>query len=218
MRLPWTTRTRRLIFVLVMLAVLTFPMVASLITRASIERSGQDVVATVISAEVDGGHHWLGYTLPADVDPEQHPWTVEVDSATYDAASKSKQITVRVLPGHPEEHRVDGQIDSHAGLWSVLVADAVVLGVGLLWIGKGRRRPSLRMLAEGDLEPAGPDDEVGIGRGEGDLYEAVGTVTASDDGEVVLDLGERNVVVRLAGHACPVDVGAPARARGPLIG
>ena len=43
-------------------------------------------------------------------------------------------------------------------------------------------------------------------------------MTSTDDGEVVLDLGERHVVVALAGHACPVEVGAPARARGPLVG
>jgi hypothetical protein len=67
-----------------------------------------------------------------------------------------------------------------------------------------------------------PDDAATVvgtlDRVPGDLYEAVGTVVSSEDGEVVLDLGERSVVVLLAGHANPVPVGSPARVVGPLIG
>jgi hypothetical protein len=216
--LPWTARTRRLVFVVVMLLLLTFPLVSTLLTKSRIDRSGQDVVASVIHNEVDDGHYWLGYRLPADIDPDHRAWTAEVDRVTYDKASESKKLNVRVLPGRPEAHRVEGQVDSHAGLWFTVVADAIVIGVGFLWIRRGRRRPSLRMLARGDLEPAGPDDAIGIGRADGDDYEAVGTVKSTDDGEVVLDLGERDVVVALAGHGCPVEVGATARASGPLVG
>ena len=41
---------------------------------------------------------------------------------------------------------------------------------------------------------------------------------SADDAEVVLDIGERQVVVTLAGYENPVPVGSPARARGPIIG
>ena len=52
---PWTARTRRLIFVVVMLVVLTFPLVATLVTRARIERSGVDVTATVVADHEERG-------------------------------------------------------------------------------------------------------------------------------------------------------------------
>ena len=52
---PWTARTRRLIFVVVMLVVLTFPLVTTLVTRAQIERSGVDVTATVVQTTTERG-------------------------------------------------------------------------------------------------------------------------------------------------------------------
>ena len=39
-----------------------------------------------------------------------------------------------------------------------------------------------------------------------------------DDAEVVVDVGERRVVVTLAGYENPVPVRSPVRARGPMIG
>jgi hypothetical protein len=217
MRLPWTARTRRLVFVVAMLLVLTFPLVATLITRARLERSGVDVTATVVETSREGDSYLLAFRLPEEIDPDQHDYAARVDRTAYEKAVASKKIRVRVLEDRPTAHRVEGEIDSKAPYVFMVVADAIVLGVGFVWIRKGRRRPSLRMLARADLEPAGPDDEIRIGRTDGDVYEAVGTVT-SKDGEVVLDLGERSVVVALAGYACPVEVGATARARGPLVG
>ena len=218
MRLPWTTRTRRLLFVLVVLVVLTIPLVSTLVTRARVERSGVDVTATVVDTSRKGDGYLVAFRLPEEIDPDQHNYSAQVDRAAYEKAAASKEIRVRVLEDRPAAHRVEGEIDSKAPFVFMAVADAIVLGVGILWIRKGRRRPSLRMLARGDLEPAGADDAVGIGRAAGDVYEAVGTVMSTDDGEVVLDLGERDVVVALAGHSCPVEVGATARARGPLVG
>ena len=56
----------------------------------------------------------------------------------------------------------------------------------------------------------------GIGRAQpGDAYDAIGTVKAAGDGEIVLDIGERQVVVRAGRVRCPVAVGATARASGP---
>ena len=217
MRLPWTARTRRLVFVIAMLLVLTFPLVATLITRARLERSGVDVTATVVETSRQGDGYLVAYRLPEEIDPDRRDYAAKVDRAAYEKAVASKEIRVRVLEDRPAAHRVEGEIDSKAPYVFMVVADAIVLGVGFVWIRKGRRRPSLRMLASADLEPAGPDDEIRIGRTEGDVYEAVGTVT-SKEGEVVLDLGERSVVVALAGYACPVEVGATARARGPLVG
>ena len=68
------------------------------------------------------------------------------------------------------------------------------------------------------LEPADPDVPGSLARQPDDAYEAVGTVLSADEAEVVLDIGERQVVVTLVGYENPVPVGSPARARGPIIG
>ena len=215
---PWTARTRRLIFVVVMLVVLTFPLVTSLVTRAQIERSGVDVTATVIQTTQNGDAFLVAFRLPEEIDPDQDNYSAEVDQATYEKAAASKEIGVRVLEDRPEAHRVEGEIRSKAPYVMVAVADALVLGVGLWWVRAGRRRPTVRIRANSPLEPADPDEPGSIARQPDDAYEAVGTVLSADDAEVVLDIGERQVVITLAGYDNPVPVGSPARARGPIIG
>ena len=53
---------------------------------------------------------------------------------------------------------------------------------------------------------------------EGDLYLIRGEVTAVEEEEIVLDLGERSVRVLLDGHLNPVADRQPAQVRGRLIG
>jgi hypothetical protein len=218
MRLPWTARTRRLVFVIAILAVLTFPLVASLVDRARIERSGVDLTATVVDATRHGDSYLVAYRLPAQIDPDQRIYSAEVDRASYDKAAASRRITVRVLEDRPGARQVEGEIHSRTSYVVVIVADALVLLVGLWWVRTGRRRPTVRMLAQRPLEPADREETGTLARSLGEeVYEAVGTVLSADDGEVVLDLGERHVVVVLAGHPNPVAVGSPARARGVMV-
>jgi hypothetical protein len=215
---PWTARTRRLVFVVVMLVVLTFPLVTSLVSRAQIERSGVDVTATVLQTTRNGDAYLVAFRLPEEIDPDQDVYSAEVDRATYEKAADTKEIGVRVLEDRPGAHRVEGEIRSRAPYVMVAVADAIVLVVGLWWVRHGRRRPTVRIRANSPLEPADPDGAGSLARQPDDAYEAVGTVLSADDAEVVLDLGERRVIVTLAGYANPVPVGSPARARGPVIG
>ncbi len=215
---PWTARTRRLIFVVVMLVALTFPFVTAFATRAQIERSGVDVTATVIETTRNGDAYLVAFRLPEKIDPDQVNYSTEVDQATYEKAAASKEIGVRVLEDRPDAHRVEGEIRSKAPYVMVAVADALVLAVGLWWVRVGRRRPTVLIRANSPLEPADPDEAGSLARQPDDAYEAVGTVLSADDAEVVLDIGERQVVVTLAGYENPVPVGSHARARGPIIG
>ena len=215
---PWTARTRRLIFVVVMLVVLTFPLVATLVTRARIERSGVDVTATVVQTTTNGDAYLVAFRLPEAIDPDQDNYSAEVDRATYEKAAASKEIAVRVLEDRPAAHRVEGEIRSKAPYVMVAVVDALVLAVGLWWVRVGRRRPTVLIRANSPLEAADPDEPGSLARQPDDAYEAVGTVLSADDAEVVLDIGERQVVITLAGYENPVPVGSPARARGPIIG
>jgi hypothetical protein len=219
MSLPWTARTRRIVFVAVAMFVLTFPLIATLVTRARVERSGTDVVATVIDTSRKGDDYLVGFRFPEEVDPDQDNYSAEVERASYESAVETKTITVRVLDGRPEAHRVEGEIHSKTPYVVVAVTNGIVLLLGLWWIKTGRRRPTVRLRALGPLEPVGVEEPGSLGRVPGgDVYEAVGTVLSTDDAEAVLDLGERRVVVALDGHPNPVAVGSPARAHGPMIG
>jgi hypothetical protein len=210
-----------LLFVVVVLLVLAFPLVSSLVTRARIERSGVDVTATVVETARRGDTYLVGFRFAEEVDPDQRTYSAEVTRASYDKAVASERITVRVLDGRPEAHRVEGEIVSNAPYVVAGVSIAIVLGLGLWWVKVGRRRPTVRLRALEPLEAVDPEADVGRGLGReqgGDVYEAVGTVLSADDAEVVLDVGERHVVVVLDGHPNPVAPGSPARARGAVIG
>src|SRR4051794_15537604 len=96
-RLPWTARTRRLVFVVVALVVLTFPLVLTLTTRARVHSSGEDVTATVLKAPAHDGRYFLEFRFPPSVDHEQRTFGAEVDRASYEQAVATKRVTVRVL-------------------------------------------------------------------------------------------------------------------------
>ena len=218
MRTTWMARTRRLLFVLVVLLVLTLPLASSLLTRARIERSGVDVSAPVLRAATDSGRYFVAFRLPKDLDPEQRALSAEVDHAAYERAVATKHISVRVLADQIDARRVEGQVENAAPWVFTSVADALVLVLGLWWVRGGRRRPPLRMLAQADLVAADADMLGALTREENDIYEAAGTVASADERAVVVDIGNREVLVVLGEYRNTVAVGSPVRARGPLVG
>jgi len=218
MTIGWNARTRRMLFVLVMLFVLTFPLVNTLLTRSRIDRDGVEVSATVAEAVDDDGRYLVAFRLPEDIDPEQVAYSAHVSRATYDDARATEKVSVRVLEDDPKRHHVDGEIYSRAPWVFTLVSDAIVLLVGLWWVRVGRRRPTLKMLAMRDVEAAADDDLAGLNPESGDLYVVVGPVTAVDGSTVTLALEDRQVVVRLNGYDLHVEVGSEARAWGLLVG
>jgi hypothetical protein len=52
---------------------------------------------------------------------------------------------------------------------------------------------------------------------EGDLYLVRGEVTGIDGDEIVVDAGERDVLVILDGHQNPVGYQQPAEVRGRIV-
>ncbi len=218
MHIPWNARTRRLLFVLVMLFVLTFPLVNTLLTRSRVDRDGLDVTATVAKAVDDDGRYLVAFRLPEDVDPEQVSYSAVVSRTTYDKARTTDQVSVRVLQDEPRRHHVEGEVYSKSPWIFTLVGDAIVLVVGLWWVKVGRRRPNLKLLAMRDVEASAEDDEAGLTPETGDMYAVVGLVTASDGSSVTIALDDRQVVVRLNGHDNHVEDGSVARAWGLLVG
>ena len=218
MRIPWNARTRRLLFVLVMLFVLTFPLVNTLLTRARVEREGVDVTATVAKAVADDDRYLIAFRLPEDVDREQVSYSAVVSRATYEKARTTKEVSVRVLEDEPRRHHVEGEVSSRSPWEFAGVADLIVLVIGLWWVRVGRRRPNLKLLAMRDVEAAAEDDEAGLTPETGDMYVVVGAVTATEGSTVTVALDDRQVVVRLNGHDLHVEVGTVARAWGLLVG
>jgi hypothetical protein len=100
-----------------------------------------------------------------------------------------------------------------------IVADLILLAMILLtWRFGGslsQRRTDLRMVATDDVQRCRPGADL---EQIGDLWVAKGEVVERSDETVVLDLGDRRVVVELAGHANPVGYQQPAQAVGRMIG
>lgn len=213
--------TSRVVLVGLMVLFVNLPLVHSTWTRVQVDRSGSDVTAEVVEHRVlrpgDDPRYWLSFRFPEAVDPQQAPWSAEVDRATYDEAVAEDTVGARVLPDRPSAYRVEGQVRRWLGLVTTLIADGILLGIILLVWRYGRRfRPRpLRMAAVADVErcPPGPALE----QVEGTLYLVRGEVAAIDDEEILLDLGDREVVVALDGHRNPVGYQQPAQVRARLL-
>ncbi len=97
-----------------------------------------------------------------------------------------------------------------------LLADAVLVVIAvLLWRFGGRLRPRLRAIALDDVERCAPGSA--LEQVDGDTYLIRGEVTAIEDGQVVLEVGDRSVLVYLDGHRNPVGYQQPAQVRARLL-
>ena len=206
---------------LLVVMAINLPLIESSYTSWRVEHSGVDVTGQVIGRGLtrpkDELHYVLAFTLPEEIDADQTRWSVEVDRATYERAVASREVEVRVLPDRPAAHTVEGQVKHSLGLVVTLLADLVLLALVLLmWRFRGGLRPSLRAVAVGDVEPCEPGSA--LDRVEGDLYLIRGQVCEVGPDELVLDLGDRSVHVRLDGHHNPVAHQQPAQVSGRLIG
>ncbi len=217
-----SSRLRSLLVLGLLALVINLPIAHGAWTDARLDRDGVDVTATVVDHGTlppeDDPKYFLDFTYPAEIDPDGRQWSVGVSRATYDAGVASGTVEVRVLPDSPSRFRVEGQDTSNLVVGLTVFADLVLLGIAALtwrFAGTIGRRPELRMVATDDLQRCKP----GAGLEQvGDLWVAKGEVVEKSDDTVVLDLGDRRVVVELAGFANPVGYQQPAQAVGRMIG
>lgn len=188
-----------------------------------LDTDGVDVTATLVDHGTlppdDDPKYFLDFRYPDDIDPDGGQWSVGVSEATYDDAVASERVQVRVLPDSPASFRVEGQETSGLVLGLTIFGDVVLLGMVLLtWRFGGslrRGRPDLRMVATDDVQRCKPGSQL---EQVGDLWVAQGEVVEKTGDTVVLDLGDRRVVVELDGYANPVGYQQPAQAVGRMIG
>lgn len=214
-------RTNRILMVVVLVAFINLPVLHSTWTRWQVQRNGTDTVAQVVDTRVLGDeadpNYWLVFRFSEDIDPQQLPWSAQVEREVFQEADAEGSVDVRVLESRPAAHIVEGQIRNPLGWIITLVADAIILAVLLLaWRHRGRARPvPIRIAAIGDVERCPPGAV--LEQIEGDLYLVRGEVTGIDGDEIVVDAGERDVLVVLDGHANAVGYQQPAEVRGRII-
>jgi hypothetical protein len=218
---PPRPRPKAVLLVVLVAVLINLPACTGAWNRWRVDRSGTDVTATVtdhgLLPPASPPDHFVAFVFDEEIDPARTTRTAQVDRATYDEAVDRRQIGVRVLPDNPDLYRVDGQVTSRAGLVATGLADLALLSVLLLgWRFRGRLRPQLRAVATGDVVGCPPG--VALEKVEGDRYLIRGEVSAAEDDEIVLDLGERSVRVLLDGHHNPVAHQQAAQVHARLIG
>jgi len=214
-------RRRGAILVAVLVLFINLPILHSTWLAWRIDRSGTDVTVDLVNHDVltpeDDRQYWVGFRFPEEIDPEQTMWTARVEKAAYDEAVAAGTVEVRVLEDNPAVYRVEGQVRGNVGLIATLLADGILLVILLLlWrFGRPSRPLPLRIAAIGDVERCPPGAVVE--RVEGSLYLVRGEVMLIDPERIVLDAGEREVVVILDGHRNPVGYQQPAQVRGRVV-
>jgi hypothetical protein len=212
-----TGRLKNGLLVGLVVVMVNLPFVHSTWQDHRLDQDGVDIVATVTDHERTGNHY--GVTFDAkDVDDFEHvAGSVSVDRATYDSALATGTVQVRVLPGSSTVWRVHGETTSSVGLVITLVADLFLLVMVLLLVRFGSRlRQEMVLVATEDLVRCPPGsvlDQVG-----GLQFVVCGEVETIEEGEVVLDLGDRRVRVVLDGHHNPAGYQQPVRATGTMRG
>jgi hypothetical protein len=217
------SRRANRIFLIVVLAVfINLPAFHSTWTRWQVQRNGTDTVAEVMPESRTLGddadpEYWLVFRFPESIEPAQTRWPAQVDQATFEEATAQDSVDVRVLEDRPAAHIVEGEVRNPLGYIITLIADAILIGILLLvWWGRGRKRPvPIRIAAIGDVERCPPGAM--LEQIEGDLYLVRGEVTGIDGDEIVVDAGERDVLVILDGHQNPVGYQQPAEVRGRIV-
>ena len=215
-------RTNRILLVVVLIAFINLPVLHSTWTRWQVQRNGTDTTAEVVPErtrvlDADDPAYWVTFRFDESIDPDRHEWAAQVDRETFEEASAQGSVDVRVLQSRPAAHIVEGQIRNPLGYIITLVADAIILAILLLaWRGRKRARPvPIRIAAIGDVERCPPGSA--LEQIEGDLYLVRGEVTGLDGDEIVLDAGERDVLVVLDGHHNPGGYQQPAQVRGRIV-
>ncbi len=182
-----------------------------------IDRDGVDVGATVTDTDEDDGQGYVTFEVAESNDQPGFSGTVPVDETTFDDAMATEQVQVRVLPGSATVWRVEGQARNDIGLIITVIADVFLLLLVLLLLRFGSRlRQEMVLVATEDLERCPPGSV--LDQVDGLRFVVCGEIETIEDGEVVLDLGDRRVRVVLDGHHNPAGHQQPVRATGTMRG
>ena len=210
-----TGRLKNVLLVGLVVVMINLPFVHGTWQQHRIDSDGVDVAATVTDHDLDDGRRLVTFEVADSEDQPGFGGSATVDEATYDDAVATRQVQVRVLPGSSTVWRVEGQTRSNVGLVITVVADLFLLVLVLLLVRFGSRlRQEMVLVATEDLVRCPPGSV--LDQVDGLRFVVCGEVEAIEDGEVVLDLGDRRVRVVLDGHHNPAGYQQPVRATGTM--
>ncbi len=99
--------------VLVALFLVNLPFAHEALSNRRIDRSGQEVEATLLASRSIDGSHLVEYRLPSDVDPERRRFSAQVDAAA--------------------DNRPVGEVPNHLFAFVAVAGDVILLLVGFAW-------------------------------------------------------------------------------------
>ncbi|MFL6156035.1 MAG: hypothetical protein ACJ72D_08095 [Marmoricola sp.] len=132
----------RILLLVFVVFLVNLPAVHEGLTDRDVRLHGTDVNATVVDARKINGRYLVDYRLPKSEDPDRTKFSASIDLPTYENATRTGFLQVRVIRGKPGSNRPAGLVPS--SLFKVVAygGDAVLLLVaGLAWYRR-RRRPS----------------------------------------------------------------------------
>ncbi len=212
-------RRGAIVVLLLMTALINLPILHSTWTQWRIERSGIEVVATVVDDFVispdDDPRYFVEFQYAAEFDPTQTRWSAPVDEPTHTRAMESEELSVLVLRDDPGAFKVPGQQSSHVGLIVSMLANLVLLSLWLLVLRTrsfSSGHADLHLVAVEDISRCRP--RAAVERVGSDTYLVSGEIFAITDDAVIFDLGDRKVHVTLGGFVNAVGYQQPAQVTG----
>lgn len=140
---------RRLLALVVLVALVATPFMLSALQDREIRREGEIGAAEVTRFEVRGSseepEYWITYRLPAQYEDDTER-SVEVTEGAYKRADLRDAIRVQVSTEDPGDHHVEGAVDSDLLGWLTIAAEFALLGGfgWMLWSVRRRQQVSHR--------------------------------------------------------------------------
>lgn len=131
---------RRLGLLLLALFLVNLPFVHQTWTDWQLDRSGEEVRASVVDTQDVDGRLLVDYRLPRSVDPDGARFSARVDRPTFDQARETDTLPVRVLPDDPARNQPVGAVPSRLFLVVALLGDLTLLLVGVVGYRRWRAR------------------------------------------------------------------------------
>lgn len=120
-------------------------------TGHRIDAHGRQVVGTVRATHLYRGERFVDFRLPVTVDPSRATFSARLDPAAYDAARRTGEVEVRVVPGDPAANRVAGEVQSHLFTVVAVLGDVILLLVAIALWRRDRRWTGRVLAVDGDL-------------------------------------------------------------------
>ncbi|HWU32454.1 MAG TPA: hypothetical protein VN108_06250 [Marmoricola sp.] len=141
---------RRVLLAIVAVVLVNLPWANDAWVQHRLDSSGKTVPVTVKDESRKNGESFVSYWLPKDVDPKHHLYGVQVSEETYQRAVDKQPLTARVIPGSPNDNRLEGQVTGSIVIVIAAVGDAIIALLLLMSIRRHRRWRQFKVVSVED--------------------------------------------------------------------